>query len=147
MPLENFSIRLGRADDILDIYTMVCELENCVFDRVVFRSIFQKHLASDTCIYLIAFHESIAIGFLSAHGQYLLHHGGLVFEIQEMYVDPHYRSRGIGKCLMDELKRQLKHRNYTSLEVTSHVKREQTHQFYLKQGFLHSHFKFTQTAP
>lgn len=147
MRLENMSIRLARAEDILDIYTMVCELENCVFDRAAFRLVFQKNLESDSAIYLIAIHESIAIGFLTAHGQYLLHHGGLVFEIQEMYVDPSYRKKGIGELLMNKLKQQLMNKNYKSLEVASNVNRDHAHRFYLKHGFKQSHYKFTQLAP
>jgi PhnO protein len=147
MAVEQLTIRLVRSEDILDIYSMVCDLENCKFDRAVFKSIYQKNIASDNNVYLIAIVDSIAIGFLSCHGQHLLHHEGMVYEIHEMYVDPSYRNNGIGELLMNGLKQQLKNKNIKSLEVTSNVNRELAHRFYLKQGFKQSHYKFTQSAP
>ena len=72
MAVEQLTIRLVRSEDILDIYSMVCDLENCKFDRAVFKSIYQKNIASDNNVYLIAIVDSIAIGFLSCHGQHLL---------------------------------------------------------------------------
>lgn len=146
MPNESLIIRLARTEDILDIYAMVCDLENCTFDRSVFKSIYQNNLESETNIYLIALIDSIAIGFLSCHGQYLMHHGGLVFEIQELYVDPSFRNQGIGEALINILKEHLMHRNYESLEVTSNTNRPQAHRFYLKNGFQQSHLKFTQSV-
>jgi PhnO protein len=143
MSVEHLTIRLVRSEDILDIYAMVCELENFNFDRVVFKSIYQKNISSDTNIYLIAIVDSVAIGFLSCHGQYLLHHEGMVYEIHEMYVDQSFRSRGVGKALLLELKRMLVRKNCKSLEVTSNMNRAKAHQFYIENGFSHTHFKFT----
>ena len=143
MAVEQLTIRLVRSEDILDIYSMVCDLENCKFDRAVFKSIYQKNIASDNNVYLIAIVDSIAIGFLSCHGQHLLHHEGMVYEIHEMYVDQTFRNRGVGKAMLLELKKILERKNCKSLEVTSNMNRTKAHQFYMNNGFSHTHYKFT----
>ena len=144
MRLEKYSIRLARTDNILDIYNMVCDLENNVFDRVVFKSIYQKNISPDTNIYLIAIVDSIAIGFLSCHGQQLLHHEVMVYEIQEMYVNQSFRSKGVGKALLLELKMTLVRKNCKSPKVTANMNRNKAHQFYMENGFSHTHYKFAQ---
>ena len=70
-------------------------------------------------------------------------HGGPVGEIQEMYVEPDYRSHGVGKALIDRLKSIAKTKNWLQLEVTSGLQRGKAHDFYLREGFADTHKKFT----
>ncbi len=74
----------------------------------------------------------------------MLHHGGQkIAEIQEMYVRPENRKIGVGKNLIDELKRVAKLNEIAQLEVTSNKKRIETHRFYKREKFINSHEKFT----
>ena len=91
--------------------------------------------------------EGKVIGFLSCHGQPLLHHLSIVYEIQELVVENEYKGQQIGTKLIDFLERLLLE-NTTEmvlLEVTANKKREQSHNFYKKNGFAETHFKFTKT--
>jgi len=93
-------------------------------------------------IYLVAIENEIVIGYVSCHIQKLLHHGGEVGEIQEMFVIPEKRSLGVGKILIGKLKEIAINRKILQLEVTSNQKRLKAHSFYETQEFTATHKKF-----
>ena len=137
-------IRAAAPDDVTDVYHLVCKLEELILDPDVFKKIYTHNLARNENIYLVAVNEQDeAIGFLSCHGQMLLHHCAWVFEVQEFFVDDEYRSQGTGKMLMDALETILKKNGQRNLELTSNTRRLNAHRFYEKNGFIRSHFKFT----
>jgi PhnO protein len=144
----NKQILIRRAEDIdqKSVYQFIGELEDTVFDEKLFNSYYLENIHRLRNIYLVA--EEIEtmkiIGYLSCHGQLLLHHLGMVYEIQEMFVDTSYRNQGIGKLLLNKLKEVLPD-NCVSLEVTAQNKRFETHEFYQANGFSNSHLKFTQS--
>lgn len=142
----NNSIQVRRATnkDQSAVYRFICDLEDTQFDENLFGNYYIENIHKLHNIYFVAEDSSNGqvVGYISCHGQVLLHHLGLVYEIQEMYVDAAYRNRGIGKLLLKKLKVSLP-RNCTSLEVTAQNKRLETHAFYEANGFKHSHVKFT----
>ncbi len=135
-------IRPVTPTDFEAVYAFINTLEDCVFPKESQRQIFLENLANPKHIFLLAEINQIPVGFLSCHVQNLIHHGGLVGEIQEMYVDANYRSRQIGQQLLDELKKLSKQNNLLQIEVTSGFKREKAHAFYEREGFFHTHKKF-----
>ncbi len=135
-------IRSVTPTDFEAVYTFINALEDCVFPKESQHRIFLENLANPKHIFLLAEINQIPVGFLSCHVQNLIHHGGLVGEIQEMYVDANYRSRQIGQQLLNELKTLAKQNNLLQIEVTSGFKREKAHAFYEREGFLHTHKKF-----
>jgi len=139
------SIRIREAtiEDVTSVYQFVNELEETVFDEAVFTGHYYHNLQQAHTHYLVAEDEDKAIGFISCHGQTLLHHNGLVYEIQEMFVVKEYRSKGIGALLLKYLEERLAGEAYKLLEVTSNIRRKDTHRFYLNNGFSQTHFKFT----
>ncbi len=60
-----------------------------------------------------------------------------------MYVIPEKRKIGVGKKLIDELKRVAKRNGIAQLEVTSNKERTETHRFYQREKFVNTHEKFT----
>lgn len=120
------------------------ELEQTVFNVEDLKRAFESNVNNPDHIYLIAEMNDKPVGYLSCHSQLLLHHGGRkIAEIQEMYVNPESRKNGIGKGLVDELKRIAKLKEVEQLEVTSNNKRGDTHRFYEREKFVQSHKKFT----
>ncbi len=140
---ENRVVRNATIDDVDAIYKQICSLSEKSLDPVIFEHYYAKNLRSNDNIYLVAESAGSVIGFLSCHGQLLLHHTAPVYEIQELFVEPSYRSAGVGKQLMDALIARLSQREYDSLELTSSIKRVDAHRFYLRYGFAQSHLKFT----
>jgi len=130
-------------NDFEAIYSFINELEGQVFNREKQAEIFHQVIQHPNNIYLVAFDEDTPIGFISCHAQNLLHHSGLIGEIQEMFVVEKYRSFGVGKSLIENLILESKQKGFLQLEVTSSKRREKAHEFYLREGFLASHFKFT----
>lgn len=141
--IMNIHTRYATAQDSDAIYRFICLLEDAAFGRVSFEKYYQAAIAQPNNVYLIAEADNKPIGFLSCHGQLLLHHMGWAYEIQELFVEEAYRSAGIGKKLVAALEAILDEREYDVLEVTSNVQRTAAHNFYLQNGFAQSHFKFT----
>lgn len=141
--IMDINIRYATGQDCDAIHRFICLLEDAAFGRVTFEKYYQAAISQPNNIYLIAEADNKPIGFLSCHGQLLLHHMGWAYEIQELFVEEAYRSAGIGKKLLEALDEALSHREYDVLEVTSNNKRTAAHNFYLQNGFVQSHLKFT----
>jgi PhnO protein len=138
-----YHIRSATIADFDTIYGFVNALEETIFERDILYDIFQKNIASSLNIYLIASDlKHQPVGYISCHGQYLLHHAGLVGEIQELFVSPDKRGEGIGRLLVGAVKDRARHMGMVQLEVTANIKRVATHRFYEQQGFDQTHRKF-----
>jgi PhnO protein len=143
---EQILIRKAVLKDVDAIYKFICKLENTVFDFDLFVTLFNKNLNNKQNLYFVAVdtHQTKIIGYISCHGQILLHHLGWVYEIQEMYVEDTNRNQGTGKALIQQVESSLPD-NCKSLEVTAQNKRLSTHAFYQLNGFESSHLKFTKS--
>lgn len=138
----NIEIKLASILDLEFVYTCICELENSILNHKEFTEIFIKNLQNPEYAYFIAYTEKTKVGFVSIHTQYLLHHVGKVAEIQELFVKDAHRSKKIGAALVETSLEYCKNNNCMQMEVASNKTRLQAHNFYKKNGFLESHFKF-----
>lgn len=139
----NIVIRKAVPADLQGVYKSICELENDVLEQKAFSRLFDQNLQNKSCHYIIAEEGNKIVGFISLHIQQLLHHCGAVGEVQEFYIDKDYRGKGIGKLLMNEVKRYAADNQVKSLEVTSNKKRAENVQVYESLGFKLTHNKFT----
>ncbi|KOP36817.1 GNAT family N-acetyltransferase [Flavobacterium sp. WLB] len=136
-------IRKIKKQDLDFVYKAICELENEVLDFKVFEMIFNENISNSKNLYLIAENENEGLGFISFHTQNLLHHCGLVGEIQEFFIYQNYRGQGVGRLLIDEIKNFADQNNLKSIEVTTNKKRVENVAIYENLGFTLSHNKFT----
>lgn len=136
-------IRKIKNQDLDFVYKAICELENEVLNFKVFEEIFNENISSPRNLYLIAENENEGLGFISFHTQNLLHHCGLVGEIQEFFIHQKYRGQGIGRLLINEIKDFADQNNLKSVEVTTNKKRVENVAIYENLGFVLSHNKFT----
>jgi PhnO protein len=141
--MDKLVIRYAAAKDVEEVYRFVCELEETIFDPQQFQQYYLQNIGKENHHYLIALVNDEAVGYLSCHGQLLLHHMGMAYEIQELYVDKNWRSKGIGKQLLNALETILAKKPYDILELTSRLHRKDAHRFYEKHGFTNTHLKFT----
>lgn len=138
------TIRPASSADVESIYTFICDLEETTFDFELFQKLYQGNILEADNIYLVAESpEGETIGFISAHGQILLHHLGMVYEIQELFVHPEFRGKGIGHQLIGAMEGLLRERECRSFEVSTNAKRAATQEFYAACGFGKTHVKFT----
>jgi PhnO protein len=141
---ENYTIRKAEESDAAAIKCLLEELENREFEQGIFFRIYAEYLhAPLTLLQVAVYNEIEIIGFISCKGQSLLHHEGLVFEIQELIVTSSQQGRGVGRKLIAALRPELTQMGAKSLEVTSNKRRKEAHAFYQSVGFLNSHEKFT----
>jgi (aminoalkyl)phosphonate N-acetyltransferase len=141
---NGFTIRPADIADAKKIFGFVCALEEKSFDYEKFYLDYRNNILANNNVYLVAAdQENNAVGYISCHGQSLLHHGGMVYEIQELYVEEGWRKQGAGKTLLKALELQLAKRDYQSLEVTAKDKRKEAIELYRKYGFQETHVKLT----
>lgn len=140
---ENVIIRKAAPDDLQAVYMLICKLENDTLEYGPFQQIFEESLQDPDCFYFVAESEMNTVGFISLHIQQLLHHCGAVGEIQEFFIREDVRGKGIGRLLMNEVKKYAATKNVKSLEVTSNKKRTENVKVYEHLGFRLTHNKFT----
>ena len=136
-------IRKANFQDLDQIYAFMCELEACTLDFAVFQYLFRVNLQNEHISYFVAEQGEDLIGFISLHKQYLLHHCGLVGEIQEFFVAKNARGKGVGKLLMAAVKKDAIESKINEIEVTTNKKRIENVSVYEGLGFELSHNKFT----
>jgi PhnO protein len=140
---QSIKIRNASLKDAEVIFLFISHLEEMSFNLEDFKVRYAENIDNPDILYLVGVNENDKpLGFLSCHGQSLLHHEGMVFEIQEMYVAKNSRDQGIGKALYAALEERLKALDCQSLEVTTNAKRTDARKFYLKLGFEQNHVKF-----
>ncbi|MEZ0129836.1 GNAT family N-acetyltransferase [Flavobacterium sp. LBUM151] len=144
MNLESkVEIRKIEQQDLDFVYKSICELENEELDFRIFEEIFNENISNPNNLYLIAENENEALGFISFHTQNLLHHCGLVGEIQEFFIHQNHREKGIGRQLIEKIMQYANQNNLKSIEVTTNRRRAENVVIYENLGFKLSHNKFT----
>lgn len=136
-------IREVENGDLDFVYKALCELENEELDFEVFKEIFYENISNPKNLYLIAENESEGVGFISFHTQNLLHHCGLVGEIQEFFIHKDHRGKGVGRLLIEKIMQFSDLNNLKSIEVTTNKKRVENVLIYENLGFGLTHNKFT----
>lgn len=86
---------------------------------------------------LVATHEGIVAGCIQAHA-YVALEAGLQVEIVGLVVSSQHRRTGTGRALVAEVQRWAAVRAAPAVVVRSNILREESHQFYLSAGFIHS---------
>jgi len=143
---NEYTIRQAEIIDAKKIFSFVCGLEEREFNYEKFYLDYRNNIQANSNVYLVAADKyNDAVGYISCHGQSLLHHGGMVYEIQELYVDVAWRKQKIGSTLLKALELQLAKRDYQSLEVTAKNKRKEAIGLYQKYGFAKTHVKLTRS--
>jgi PhnO protein len=143
---SELSIRLATPGDFEAIYRFVCGLMEDTLDKEEMMRCYTECLAQPRNIYLLAVMGDEPVGYLSCHGQVLMHHCGLVCEIQELFVVDAHRSKGIGLKLLEAIRERIKDTGYKTLELSSNKRRVDAHRFYLANGFEQTSVKFEQEA-
>ena len=137
------NIRLAKIDDLKDIYDLICDMENTQLDYKKFEQIFIRYLENENFYSIVAEEDDLIIGCLNLRIEYQLHHVEKIAEVMELAVKEEYRSKGVGKKLLDEAKKISKDNNCLQIEVCCNQRRENAHKFYQRENLKNTHFKFT----
>jgi PhnO protein len=143
---REFTIRHAEINDAKKIFSFVCALEEKEFNYEKFYLDYRSNILGNNNVYLVALDkDNNAIGYISCHGQSLLHHGGMVFEIHEIFVEESWRKQGVGITLLKALELQLAKKDYQSLEFTAMGIRKEAIELYKKFGFEETHVKLVRS--
>jgi PhnO protein len=144
-PPNDVIIRPATMGDAAVAYAFICALEETPIDQTAFRQIYQSNIASPPVHYFVADKAGEVVGFISCHTQHLLHHGGKVGEIQELFVRQDMRGQGVGGKLLAEVTALALREEFVNLEVTTNQKRQDTIRFYERESFRLSHVKLVKS--
>ncbi len=89
-------------------------------------------------IFLAQNEENKAVGVITLVESFAIYAGGHYDIINELYVMPEYRSKGVGKQLLVAVKNIAQKRGWMRIDVTApeDKKWERTVQFYEREGFV-----------
>jgi (aminoalkyl)phosphonate N-acetyltransferase len=143
---STFHTRTAKNHDARRIYEFLCEKEEFLFDFRVFEIHYRDCIGDNDNIYLVAVDgRNEAIGFISCHGELVLHKGGMVYTILELFILTKFRKAGVGKMLLRQLLENLSGREYVALEVAIQIHRIDLISFYKHAGFEQQHLKYTRS--
>jgi len=71
-----------------------------------------------------------------------------MLDITGLVVDDAYRGHGVGKLFLSEAEKVCREWGYSKIFLSSNIKRERAHQFYLREGFtqMKTSYKFEKTV-
>jgi PhnO protein len=87
-------------------------------------------------------HKVVGLGTLSIKKS--LYAQGNLAHLDELVVDGNYRSKGIGKKLLDALTKEAIDRRCTLIELDSAMYRDNAHKFYEREGFKKTAYVLTE---
>ena len=82
------------------------------------------------------------VGLASVYADFLSMRFGWRCWLEDLVVTSAYRSRGIGRLLLDAAAAWARERGCTHLELDSGLGRRDSHRFYLAQGLAHESLLF-----
>jgi (aminoalkyl)phosphonate N-acetyltransferase len=135
-------IRKATESDLNSIYRLINELENAVFPENKFKEVFLQNLSDERIHYFVKSIDLEVIAFISLLESLPLHHCTKIVEVQELIVTEKHQNRAIGKELLDFIQQFALENNFSQIEIASNNKRVKAHNFYIRNGFPRSHFKF-----
>ena len=131
-----------RPEDREQIYALMTELEGEVLPRDRFDRAFDAYLQDEGIHCAVAREGACAVGFISVHSRWLMHHAAPVCEVQELIVSAEYRGKGIGRALLNAAKRIAETIGSPQLEVCCNVRNCSGQRFYESCGMKWSHKKY-----
>lgn len=90
---------------------------------------------SDCDQVLVAKDDGAQIGMLLIHYRRAMSRGNWVAEVDDMFVEPSYRHKGVGAMMLEEAARQAKHRGAEALVAGVGSRNQKALSFYMHHGF------------
>lgn len=151
----NFQIKAAKKVDIPQIVEMIREF--AAFEKlsdyceVTEETLTNAMFGENSCIEgLTAFDADAAIGYALFYENFSSFRGQRGFYLEDLYLKPAYRGRGIGEALLVELARIAKSRKFARIDFLVLDWNEAAVKFYKKLGATidesERHFKFTDRA-
>ncbi|WP_110987811.1 GNAT family N-acetyltransferase [Acaryochloris thomasi] len=134
-------VRLANETDSVSIANLLSTLGYPCSDTAVRRRL--AKLVAGSSVTFVAVSDSRIIGLVSAHKVPLLHEDGCAAIMTSLVVDQRSRSKGVGRCLVNNIMSWAGKADCLKLTVTSSLCRDQAHSFYRHIGFDQNGYRFT----
>ena len=135
--------REAALTDCEKVYSLICELEGRKLPFEKFQEIYCAQINSKRYYCLLGEQDNDVLAVLNLRFEEQLHHAECITEIMEFVVDTSCRSQGIGKQMFEKAVQIAKTHGCSQIEVACNQRRKDTHRFYLREGLLNSHYKFS----
>ncbi|NIF58281.1 aminoalkylphosphonate N-acetyltransferase [Enterobacter sp. Ap-916] len=136
-------LKAAAIEDSDTVYRMICELKQAQADRPGFNACFTENLRDPNIFYQLAWLGNKAVGMISLHLQYHLHHARRIGEIQELVVLEEARGHGVGKQLLAWAEAKARKADAELTELSTSTSRKDAHRFYEREGYRATHIRFT----
>jgi len=142
MPCE---LRPATPADTDAVYGLICELKQKEYDRQTFAAGFAANLNNPSQRYQLALVNDEIVGLIGLQMMFPLNLNCWIGEIQELVILPQMRGLNIGQQLLNWAEEEARQRGASLMELSSGKVRTDAHRFYLREGYLQSHFRFKKT--
>lgn len=131
-------------NDLNRVFELLNELYENRLKYEKFEEIYKLKLNDENSYYIVAIEDNKIVGVLTSELQVKLHRTKKQSFIDYLIVDKDYRSKGIGKALLQNAVDYAKYNDCEVIELTSYIKNENAHRFYENNNFIKHSFKFKQ---
>lgn len=126
-------IREAESKDAPDMSRLLQQLGYPTFDSAALEKI--QDYSKDGYKLFVAESGETVIGFISIHWYITLHHPAPIGRITALCVDERQRKSGIGTSLLERAEDYFRTVGCFKIEVTSNLKRLETHRYYVQVGY------------
>lgn len=140
-----YQIRRANKFDFEVVYKLICQLvetEPGTISTKALKDIYLENLHARNKEHYIAEYAGDAVGFISISYDLRLSEVGKVAVIDELVVDINKRKLGIGALLVNHAVQIAKNDGCIMFEVSTNLRRIETHLFYEKIGFTKNGYRF-----
>ena len=136
-------LRRATLYEVWSVYALICELKQGKFDHQAFSAGYAANLQDHNMRYQLALLDGQVVGMIGLHLQFHLHHANWIGEIQELVVRPQARGLKVGSQLLAWAEATAREAGAEMTELSTSVQRHDAHRFYLREGYVQSHYRFT----
>ena len=135
-----FSTRTAQSDDIKILVEMMNEFygeSSYSLNHQEAQNSFSLLLSNSSlgCIWITSINNR-DIGYVVMTKRFSMEHGGIVAEIDDLFVTKDWRRRGVGKLLLSALLQYCKEQNILAVGVEVGAENQAAQNLYQKFGFL-----------
>ncbi len=142
--MEELFVRKATPNDMYPVIELITDLlseldgSKAELDSESLSKVYAEFISNDNNRALIAFDHEKPVGVITVIQSIAIYAQGKYGIINEFYVLPEYRSRGVGKLLMEEAVKFGNDKNWRRIEVGApdREKWQRSIGFYVKEGFV-----------
>jgi len=139
--LKQFRIRTGDEDDLAALAALADEFLPGEAEAETRLGVLRQSLIDPNYALLVADADGRIIGFIDHWVINDFVHGGKLGYIQNLYVSPEYRRKGVGSSLLKEMIERAKANRVLEIHVSTEFDNRGAIEFYRKQGCPEEHLQ------